>query len=74
MTATTPHPIGTDAAARRVGVEPRQFSKWARRRGLQPLRYVHLGRTRYAVWDLEAVLDAVDRGPINRKDTEGNGH
>lgn len=69
-----PTPIGTQKAAQRVGVDEAQFSKWARRRGLRPLRYVHLGRTRYAVWDLEQVLDARDRGPIMRKKVEGNGH
>lgn len=71
---TERHVIGTDSAARRVGLDPKQFSKWARRRGLKPLRYVNLGRLRYAVWDLEQLLDAHERGPVARKEVEGNGH
>jgi hypothetical protein len=74
VSATTQHPIGTDSAAARVGVDPAQFSKWARRRGLKPVRYVNLGRLRYAVWDLDEVLDALERGPVKRKEIEGNGH
>lgn len=71
---TTTQLVGTDSAARRVDVDPRQFSKWARRRGLRPVRYVNLGRMRYAIWDLEQVLDARERGPVERKKVEGNGH
>jgi len=66
--------VGTEAAAAAVDVDPAQFSKWARRRDLKPYRYAFVGRTRYAVWDLDEVYEAEQRGPVARKDTEGNGH
>jgi hypothetical protein len=61
--------VGTKAAAEAVSVDPIQFSKWAKRRGLTPCRYAWVGRVRYAVWDLDEVYDAEERGPIARTKT-----
>lgn len=64
--------VSTNRAAEAVGVQPTAFRTWARRRGLVAVRYVWVGRVRHAVWDLDEVYDAEARGPVRRKDVEGN--
>ena len=55
--------LRTDAAAELVNVAPDGFRTWARRRGLAPVGVVRVGRTRIAMWDADAVLEATTRSP-----------
>lgn len=50
--------VTTEQAAEAVGVEPRSFRTWARRRHLDPVRRVRVGSSWRAVYDLDAVYRA----------------
>lgn len=56
--------VTTDEAASAVDVEPVRFREWARRRGLERLRLVRVGRASVALYDLDEVYEAANRlGP-----------
>lgn len=50
--------LTTTEAAYYVGVDPRSFARWARRRGLQPVRRLRIGRSTVTVWSVARLIDA----------------
>lgn len=50
--------VTTDEAALDLGLAASGFSTWARRRGLEPVRYARVGRSWRALYDLDAVYRA----------------
>ena len=58
--------VSTADAAHLAGVSLLNFPTWAARRGLAPVLYQRLGRSRVAWWDPDEVDDAAQRGPVFR--------
>ncbi|MDE9364569.1 hypothetical protein PZ938_03045 [Luteipulveratus sp. YIM 133132] len=55
--------ISTKDAAALVDVNERGFQTWAKRRGIEPVRRIRLGRTTYALWDADEVLAGTSKTP-----------
>lgn len=68
MSVDTAQHLGTtDKAAAAVGVDPKSFRAWAADRGLKAVRHVRLGRSSFAIWDLDAVYEAERTGVVRYK-------
>ncbi len=50
--------LTTEAAAMLVGVNPRSLRRWARRRGVEPLRRQRIGESYITVWSYTDILTA----------------
>jgi hypothetical protein len=55
MTART---ATTAEAAYLLGIDPRNVARWARTRGIEPLRRQRIGRSYVTVWSLDALSTA----------------
>jgi len=51
--------LTTGEAAYLTGVDPRSFARWARARGVAPLRRQRIGRSTITVWLLDDLTDCV---------------
>jgi hypothetical protein len=50
--------LTTAEAAWLLGIDPRSFTRWARERGVEPLRRMRIGRSTVTVWSLAALKQA----------------
>jgi len=58
---------------RRVaGVDPAQFARWARRRGLTPVGTVRRGRSTTILWPARRVMELAEQLDQARIDREAN--
>lgn len=55
--------VTTTEAARLVGIQEDAFRTWARRRGLQRIGQIRLGRSTINIWDADEVLAATAVDP-----------
>lgn len=50
--------LTTTEAARAANVDPRSFARWARKRGVAPIRRVRIGRSYVTCWPLDTLKRA----------------
>jgi phage terminase Nu1 subunit (DNA packaging protein) len=48
----------TTEAASLTDVDPRSFTRWARERGIEPVRRMRIGRSTVTLWSLAALKQA----------------
>jgi hypothetical protein len=52
------HTFTTTEAAYLAGVDPRSFTRWARERGIEPVRRMRIGRSTVTLWARANLLAA----------------
>jgi hypothetical protein len=50
--------LTTSEAATALGIPPGSFARWARARGVEPLRRMRIGRSTVTVWSIAALATA----------------
>lgn len=50
--------VTTTEAAYLTGVDPRSFVRWARDRGIAPLRRQRIGRSFVTIWSVDSLMPA----------------
>ncbi|MFF3848032.1 hypothetical protein [Streptomyces sp. NPDC002328] len=65
--------VTTDMAAYSLGMQPRRFRDWARRRGVAPAGFKPnpVRGQPLALWDLVDIADAAQRDSAKRPDCQG---
>ena len=54
----TRHTLTTTEAAWFLGIDPRSFGRWARERGIAPVRRMRIGRSYVTLWARDDLLEA----------------